>query len=87
MRRVRSIHLKFLTKSHESERRREKQKERDQIRESGRGKSTSSHQDVEDNADETSSRLARVIDDEEDEGKKKERKGEETERGDESLIV
>lgn len=43
------------------------------------GKSTSSHRDVEDNADETSSRLARVIDDdddkEEDERRKNEQEG------------
>lgn len=61
MRRVRSIRLKFLTKSHERKRERE-------------GKSMSSHQDVESNADETSSRLARVIDDEEERKKEKERK-------------
>lgn len=38
------------------------------------GKSTSSHRDVEDNADETSSRLARVMDDDdkEDERRKNE---------------
>lgn len=42
------------------------------------GKSTSSHRDVEDNADETSSRLARVMDDddkEEDERRKNEQEG------------
>lgn len=32
-----------------------------------KGKSTSSHQDVEDNTDKTSSRLARVIDDDKEE--------------------
>lgn len=51
-------------------------------------KSTSSHKDVEDNADETSSRLARVIGDE-DERKKKQKENEKgkKEKGDESLIV
>lgn len=42
------------------------------------GKSTSSHRDVEDNADETSSRLARIMDDddkEEDERRKNEQEG------------
>lgn len=44
-------------------------------REKERGKiDESSHQDVENNADETSSRLARVIDDEEERKKEKERK-------------
>lgn len=57
MRRVRSIHLKFL-KSRESER--EREREGGQIYED-EGRSTSSHQDVEDSA-EISSRLARMID-------------------------
>lgn len=58
-------------------------------------KSTSSHQNVENNADETSSRLARVIDydddndDKEDEERKRKakRKEEEIERGNESPII
>lgn len=52
MRRARSIRLKFLTKSHESER----EGFDPRIRE---GRSTSGHRDVEDRADEISSRLAR----------------------------
>lgn len=96
MRRVRSIRLKFLTKSHERKKKRKKEWEREgsdtrMLEE----KSTSSHQNVENNADETSSRLARVIDydddndDKEDEERKRKakRKEEEIERGNESPII
>lgn len=61
MRRVRSIRLKFLTKSHERKKKRKKEREGSDTR-MLEEKSTSSHQNVENNADETSSRLARVID-------------------------
>lgn len=65
MRRVRSIRLKFLTKSHERKKKRKKEWEKEREGSDTRileEKSTSSHQNVENNADETSSRLARVID-------------------------
>lgn len=67
MRRARSIRLKFLTESHESER------EGSDLVYLGGKIETSGHRDVEDNADETSSRLIRVINDDENEKKMKER--------------